>query len=278
MLNESSNMSPVEAPKTEQGTYVFDTAQQYGKTRYRLLSEMFDGNTTRHLRSLAICAGWQCLEAGAGAGSIAHWMSKRVGPQGMVIATELDVSLLQKRQLANLRVLRHDLVRDPLPERRFNLVHLRLVLMHLPQREQVLTKLCAAVKPGGWIMLEEFDSLSQRPKPRPNSDERPLKTAEAFGQYMASKGVDLGYGSLLTSALLNRGFVNLRSEGKLSLWQGGSSGSRFVKSTFEELREPLLGTGMIRETDYLHDLVQLDNPEFLCASPVMWTVCGQRPI
>jgi SAM-dependent methyltransferase len=214
---------------------------------------------------------------GAGAGSVARWLAKRVGPAGRVIATDLDTTLLQRLRLANLQVERHDLVRDRLHEREFDLAHTRLVLMHLPQREQVLSNLCDAVKPGGWIVLEEFDSLSLVRDSSLQHRETPLKTAAAFRQHMASQGVDLGYGRLLTAELLRHGFVNIKSEGRVSMWQGGSAGSRFMRSTYEELREQILRTGMVSEQDYDRDLAQLGDTSFLCISPVMWTVSGRRP-
>ncbi|MCC9306182.1 class I SAM-dependent methyltransferase [Kitasatospora sp. RB6PN24] len=39
------------------------------------------------------------------------------------------------RQRENVRVWRHDITCDPLPEGEFDLVHVRLVLLHLPQCE-----------------------------------------------------------------------------------------------------------------------------------------------
>ncbi len=36
-------------------------------------------------------------------------------------------------------------------------MHTRLVLTHLPERERVLEKMAKAVKPGGWLLVEEPD-------------------------------------------------------------------------------------------------------------------------
>jgi trans-aconitate methyltransferase len=51
-------------------------------------------------------------------------------------------------------------VTDPLPDAAFDLIHARLVLIHVPEREEVLARLVAALKPGGWMVEEEFDSQS----------------------------------------------------------------------------------------------------------------------
>jgi len=53
-----------------------------------------------------------------------------------------------------------NIVNDPLPEAAFDLVHTRLVLVHLPERDRVLERLIAALKPGGWIAADELDACS----------------------------------------------------------------------------------------------------------------------
>lgn len=50
---------------------------------------------------------WRCLELGAGAGSIAHWLASRC-PDGQVVATDLGTTFLAARSAPNLRVLRHE--------------------------------------------------------------------------------------------------------------------------------------------------------------------------
>src|SRR5262252_2571366 len=144
-------------------SYVFDNAATQTPARFAALATIFDPGTVRHLMTIGVADGWHCLEVGGGGGSIASWLCDRVGPTGRVIATDIDTRFLETLDKNNLEVLRHDLVTDPLPQGRFDLVHTRLVLMHLPEREQVLARLAAALKPGGWLVAEEFDSLLMRP-------------------------------------------------------------------------------------------------------------------
>jgi SAM-dependent methyltransferase len=175
-----------------------------------------------------------------------------------------------------LEVQRHNLITDPLPEQAFDLVHSRLLLMHLPKRDQALAKLIRAAKPGGWILLEEFDSLSLPAHASVQSDETTLKSTAAFRQYLFSRGVDLGYGRRLASLMRSRGLENVRAEGSLSMWQGGSVGARFVKATYQELREALLQTGALSEQEFEQDLEKLEDRGFICPSPIMWTTAEGR--
>jgi 2-polyprenyl-3-methyl-5-hydroxy-6-metoxy-1,4-benzoquinol methylase len=43
-----------------------------------------------------------------------------------------------------------------LPAGRYDLIHARLVLSHLPQRRDVLARLVQALRPGGWLVVEDF--------------------------------------------------------------------------------------------------------------------------
>jgi ubiquinone/menaquinone biosynthesis C-methylase UbiE len=133
--------------------------------RFAALEKLFDAGTIQLLDERGVAGGWHCLEVGSGRGSIAAWLSERVGPTGRVIATDINTRFLDTLQRPNLELRRHNIVTDPLPEDEFDLVHVRLVLMHLPERDAVLGRLINALKPGGWLIDEEFDSLSLRANP-----------------------------------------------------------------------------------------------------------------
>ena len=93
---------------------------------------------------------------GAGGGSIASWLCERVGNEGRVLATDLEPCFLQMLPFDNLEVRRHDIRMEGLAESQFDLAHARLVLMHLPGREIALQRRIDSLKPGGWIVVEEF--------------------------------------------------------------------------------------------------------------------------
>ena len=62
----------------------------------------------------------------------------------------------------NVELLRHDIVRDALPLGAFDLIHARHVFVHLPNAAAILPKLKAALKPGGWLVIEDFDPVIDR--------------------------------------------------------------------------------------------------------------------
>jgi ubiquinone/menaquinone biosynthesis C-methylase UbiE len=141
---------------------VFDNAQQQqAAQRFGGLAAQYDQWTIQHLERTGIGEGWHCLEIGGGGGSIADWLAQKVSPSGYVLTTDIDprfLDALRDRKQANFEVRRHDIAADPLPANAFDLIHERLVLLHVPQREQALRNIVTAQKPGGWFMLEEFDA------------------------------------------------------------------------------------------------------------------------
>src|SRR6266498_3236464 len=124
------------------------------RQRLRVLSDIYDPDTIRHLEDLGVGEGWRCLEVGAGEGSIARWLSARVG-SGSVVATDLDTRFVDFPAPSNVEVVRHDVTVDPCPGEPFDLIHARFLLCHLGGRQQVLERMTTWLKPGGWMLVED---------------------------------------------------------------------------------------------------------------------------
>src|SRR5262245_11218218 len=255
--------------------YVFDNAGDLAKSRFCDLSQLYDKNTIRHIEDIGIDEGWSCLEVGGGGGSIAKWLCKRVGATGQVLATDINPTFLQTLSLPNLEVRRHDIRVEPLPAREFDLVHVRLVLMHLPEPDDALERLVTALKPGGWIVLEEFDALTLLPEPANYPGEISLKVMPALREVMTARGVDLRFGRLLPQKLHVLGLLNVGVEASATIWRAGSAGIRMLKLSCEELRESIIETGLMSPTEFEDDMNALDQPDFSWPSTMLWTAWGQ---
>ena len=136
-------------------TYIFD--QGWAKEHERLtgMESLYDGYTTQRLASLGVSEGWRCLEVGSGAGSVALWLADTAEAR-RVIATTL-ARFLDGHSRANLEVRKHDIVTDPLEEAAFDLARARAVLGHIPNRQRALKQMVSAVRPGGWVVVEDLD-------------------------------------------------------------------------------------------------------------------------
>ncbi len=256
--------------------YLLDNGAREAPTRFAALSALFDPGTIRHLEERGVGSGWHCLEVGGGSGSIASWLADRVGPTGRVLATDIDPRFLESLNLPNLEVRRHDIATDPLPEAAFDLVHARLVLMHLPERETALARMISALKPGGWLVDEEYDSCSMPPDPAVSPGEVLLPTQIAMMRFLDDGGVDRLWGRRLFGRLRAHGLVSIGGEAKAFMWQSGSRGAALVRATYGLLRQAMIDGSYITPQQFEEDIVRLDDPDFMMPSSILWSAWGRR--
>lgn len=257
--------------------YILDNAGKETEQRFPALSSAFDPGTIRHLENLGVTTGWRCLEVGGGGGSIAKWLASRIAPSGRVMATDLDPRFLESAGSPNVDVVRHDIVSDPLPESGFDLVHARLVLLHIPERERALDRMVGALKPGGWILDEDFD-YSVYPDPLRNPGEVFSKTHQAMIRLMDERGVDRKFGRGLFGRLRARGLVDVGAEGRTFLWPAGSPGLVLMRANYEQLRTGMIAAGYLTQSEFERDVAALEDPDFLMPSPVLWAAWGRKPV
>ena len=257
--------------------YVLDNAAAQSPTRMRYLACLYDANTFRHLEARGLGQGWRCLEIGGGGGSVAQWLSERVGPSGQVIVTDIDPRLLGHLRRPNVEVRVHDIALDPLEEEAFDLAHARLVLQHVPAREAALNRIVHAVRPGGWIVVEDFEGGNLRPDPAAYRGEQPIVAYTLMREVMAECGVDLHYGRRLPGLMRAAGLVECEAEGRVFIHQPNSPGLRMLRANLEQLRGAILRTRRMSEAEFDADLERLESDDILIPSPILWTVWGRRP-
>ena len=256
--------------------YVFDNDSDHAIAQFVHLSAAYDPFTTERLAAAGVGTGWRCLEIGAGNGSVAAWLANRVGPTGRVVATDTN-----PRRVAGhlgLVVQRHDIVRDPLPEAEFDLIHARLVLQHLPERRAVLSRLLTALRPGGLLQIDEFDADYGPVLTAPDA-----RAAQLYESFVAAKaealragGARIVWGRECAAEMREAGFTDLDPQPYVVLWQAGHPGLELQVSHTHSLRERLLAAGMTEQQ--LVDVREvMRHPEFQALSPVLYSVHGRRP-
>ena len=257
--------------------YVFDNAAPQAASRLAVLAQNFDPGTIRHLTARGVGAGWRCLEVGGGLGSITRWLSDRVGPSGRVLTTDIDTRHLTAIQASNVDVLEHDIVTDPLPDAEFDLAYARLVLEHLADPDAALARMVRALRPGGWLLVEDFEVLpAVCGEPRPDV-ECISRTAAAMRHVTAAAGVNQRMGRSLLRRLRGQGLADIDTEGRVFLWRGGTSGGTLSRLNIEQLRPAILATGQVTAEEIDADLAAIDDEEFEMRSPILWSAWGCRP-
>jgi SAM-dependent methyltransferase len=169
----------------------------------------------------------------------------------------------------------HDIASDPLPPCSFDLVHARLVLVHVREREAALSNMISALKPGGWIVDEEFDS-SVFPDPVLSPGEILSKTHLALSRVLDDRGVDRTFGRRLFGQLRALGLEHVAAEGRTFMWPAGSPGPAMLRANFSQLRAQMIDAGYLTQAEFDRDIAALDDPGFFIPSPVLWAAWGQK--
>jgi hypothetical protein len=77
-------------------------------------------------------------------------------------------------------------------------------------------------------------------------------------------------------ALIECGLVNIGSEGHTAIWTGGHPGGEVWRLTLMQLREPMIGTGLMSADD-LDAVIELcGDPRLRFMSQITMAAWGQR--
>jgi 2-polyprenyl-3-methyl-5-hydroxy-6-metoxy-1,4-benzoquinol methylase len=229
-VSEASALAP---------SYVVPNSWEHARRRLELLEACYDAASFNRASALGVGEGWRCLDAGAGHGSFARWLGAQVGAAGSVVAADLDTQLLQDIAEPNIEVRQLDLTSDQLPCGEFDFVHTRLVLMHIPGRERVLGRLCAALRPGGILMIEEQDGFPVLAASTGAYREAWL----AFIRACRAAGTDPDWTRDLPLRLGRHGLVDIDAELDVPLFRGGSAQAQFWSLTWEQVRDRVVAVG-----------------------------------
>jgi SAM-dependent methyltransferase len=259
--------------------YVFDNAATAETgLRFAGLEATFDPSTIQYLTGVAVTAGQVCWELGAGGGSIARWLAEQVGPTGSVLATDIDPRFIPPSQLPQLEVVRHDVTADAIPAARYDLIHARLVLSHLPQRHDVLARLVTALRPGGWLLIEDFCAAFERGSaPRDPIAARYQKVHAALGEFLArSNGNQDDYATTLPQLLASSGLADVGGEARVVFGRGGSPAVRVIEAGLRQVGDQMIAAGLVDRSALDEAIGFLSAATSIVALPTMVSAWGRR--
>src|SRR5262249_32094664 len=97
----------------------------------------------------------------------------------------------------------------------FDLIHARLVLIHVADPWQAIRRLIATLKPGGWLVIEDFDpSFADRSLPCADgaAAELTIKVFQAMRTLMQNRGLDVEFARNLYANFAAMGLVAVGME------------------------------------------------------------------
>lgn len=269
----------------ERKSYGLGLSNEWSDERRRLAAVelLFDAPTFRHLDSLGITLGMRCLELGGGGGSVARWIADRVGPTGSVLVTDIDVEGLVGCDRPNIEVQLHDVCTDPLDDASFDFIHARLLLEHLPSRVDVIDKLVIALRPGGWLLLEDLDFtgfihlaeelLLCEPTHVRGLYQRAVRGAADMGR---SAGWNGEFARQLPVHLVNAGLEAIGGETRAPLIVSGSPESAFFTLSLNQLGPVYVSNGLLSTEELALLIGTFEKPGAMVDGYPMVSAWGRR--
>jgi ubiquinone/menaquinone biosynthesis C-methylase UbiE len=169
-------MNGTTTPSSPNDRYVMGrTSEEYHRLRRQ--AQALEASTAALLDRIGLKAGMHCLDVGCGPGEVMRLMGQRVGAAGRVVGIDLDAGLGNEAAgiLRATGESRFDFISgdihevDSLPGAPFDLVYARLVLIHSPNPQALLRAMYRWVKPGGYLVVQDYDfrTLDAYPRSEP---------------------------------------------------------------------------------------------------------------
>ncbi len=257
--------------------YLLDNRQAEAGERFDAFATLFDPTTFRHLDRLGVGPGWRCWEVGAGGTSVVSWLAKKVGPTGRVVATDIDTSLLTRAARPPVEVRVHDVAADEPPGEGFDLIHARLVLVHVPDRERALRSMIEALRPGGRLLIEDADpALQPLPCPDEYGPEQQLanRLRQGLRKLLADRGADLSYGRRLPRLLREAGLHRVEADAYFPLTSPACAA--LESATVRQIRDQLVTAGIATDHEIDRHLANVAVGDMDLATAPMISAWGRK--
>lgn len=229
-----------------------------------------DAYTTGILRDLGITESWDCLELGAGAGSVAYWLAGQC-PGGRVVAVDVDTRYLAPDRAPNLEVQQADITDRGYRPGSFDLIHARYLFCHLPGRDEVIARAAGWLKPGGWLVVADPYQLAPETSPFPLV----RRLMAAYQRKYAAHGADLTWARGLPAVLARSGLTEVGFTGNLAC-MGNGARDRW-RPLISQAGPAMVEDGLIDQADLDGFFALLDDPAFVDIPQVTIYAWGRRP-
>jgi len=240
----------------------------------RLLFDQFGDLSNQHVVEIG-CGPRGCLDE----------LSRRVGDGGSVIGVErspeavaMAREMVGVRGLHNVEVHELDARATGLPRDSFDVVTSRLVLVNIPQPEDVVSEALALAKPGGIVAFHEADWITHICDP---PSEAWSRIGDLFVTYSDRNGIDPYIGRKVPRLVAEAGLTAVTVIPIVHVYPPGHGRRNILLDFAENLTERFVVDGMIeratleRIKSSLAD--DLADPNRLVVSHLFFQVWGRKP-
>ncbi|MDG9702876.1 bifunctional 2-polyprenyl-6-hydroxyphenol methylase/3-demethylubiquinol 3-O-methyltransferase UbiG [Streptomyces sp. DH37] len=247
----------------------FPGGDQSEACRLRALSAGYDPASRAVLQPLVLQAR-RILDLGSGPGHLVRWIADVTSGKGSVHAVDLDISAITPG--AGLTAQQADITAPDFDPGRFDIVHARFTLGHIPAREDVLRRMYSWTRPGGWIVVSDFAELGT---PAPTSAyEQVLVGLCRTMAHIA--GSDMNFGRRHAASLASLGLRNIGLRADTPAFRAKTPLADFWSATISKVQPQIQEHAAVSAATIKDALSELNDPDRLELSLPMITSWGQR--
>jgi ubiquinone/menaquinone biosynthesis C-methylase UbiE len=148
------------------------TSEEYQRLRWQ--ARLYEQATVQALDRIGISPGMRCLDVGCGPGEVMRLLAGRVGASGCVTGLDNDgrlgreaLDVLRTTVPGQFEFVHADAETSAeVPGEPFDLVYARLLLLHVRDPIAMVRKLYAWTRPGGVLLVQDFDCYPMGIVPR----------------------------------------------------------------------------------------------------------------
>ena len=255
--------------------YIFNgVADAAELERLRLHEQWLDPLSEKYLTEIGVASGARCLDVGAGAGSVARWLSTRVGAEGRVVAADIDTRFLIDLP-PQVEVRRMNVLTDDLETGFFDVIHCRTLLGHLTDPSAALARLTDALAPEGHLVAFDDDLGLVTIAGHPDAPAATELFHQWIGQLKTLGIVDACIGRSIPGLLAAAGLTDVKAEGITMVGQAGDAVYEDHRRAWTNVRELVIANGIPGE-DWDRAVAVFDHDAAIYVGTTMFVTRGRK--
>lgn len=231
---------------------------------------------------IGVAANTTAIDVGCGAMGVLHLIAERVGADGRVVGLDREARMLEYgRKLAEQRGLavefiEADATATGLPDRAFDLVHARTLLLNVQNPEQILTEMVRIARPGGVVAVQETDASAWNcDPPHPVFD---ILRGAILSAYRRT-GKDFSIGRRIARMLKDAGLVDVHVRPTARVTHAGEYYQTFLLTVAGLVREVIVNAGELTDDEFESYTAalraHLEAPGTITCQPIIWQAWGR---
>jgi ubiquinone/menaquinone biosynthesis C-methylase UbiE len=231
---------------------------------------------------IGVAANTTAIDVGCGVMGVLHLLAERVGADGRVVGLDREARMVQfGQQLAEQRGLavefiEADATATGLPDRAFDLVHARTLLLNVQNPEEILAEMMRIAKPGGVVAVQEPDASAWScDPPHPAFD---ILRGAILSAYRRT-GKDFSIGRRIARMLKEEGLDDVHVRPTARVTHAGEYYQTFLLTVAGLVRDVVVQAGELTVDEFESYTAalraHLEAPGTITCQPVMWQAWGR---